>query len=495
MLYMRILLLMAVSLYTSRVVLQVLGVEDYGIYSVVGGVVAMFTILSGSLSAAITRFLAFELGVGNKVRLKSVFSTSVNIQLLMALLLVVVIEIIGIWFLNNKMDVPPHRLQAATWVLHISMLTFIINLISVPYNAAIVAHEKMSAFAYVSLVDAFLRLGVVFLVPLLAGDKLILYALLLLIVSLIVRMIYGIYCSRRFEECKYSLHIDKSLFKEMLTFSGWNFIGSTSAVLRDQGVNIVLNIFCGPVVNAARGIAMQVNTAVYSFSSNFIMAMNPQITKSYATGNHSYLMQLIFRGSRYGFYILWLFALPILLETNQLLSIWLHEVPPYLVNFVRLVLLYSLIESFSMPLITAMLATGNIKWYQIVVGGVQLLNLPISYLLLHLGYPPESTFIVAIVLSVCCFFARLYMLRGMIQLPVRQFFRKVISNAIVVCALSLLIPLALHLSLLPSIWSTIIVLAASPSCLLLVIYAVGLDKEEHRFVNNKIREIRKKPQR
>lgn len=489
MLYVRMLVLMAVSLYTSRVVLQALGVEDYGIYSVVGGVVAMFNILSGSLSAAISRFLAYELGVGNKDRLKRVFATSLNIQIILALLIVVVIEIVGVWFLNNKMEIPPHRLEAATWVLHISMLTFIVNLISIPYNAAIVAHEKMSAFAYVSLIDASLKLGGVYLLTLFAGERLIPYAVMLLLVAFIVRMIYGIYCRRHFEECKFAFYIDKSMFKEMVTFSGWNFIGSSSAVLRDQGVNIVLNLFFGTVVNASRGIAMQVNLAVYSFSSNFIMAMNPQITKSYATGNHSYLLQLLFKGSRYSYYILWLLALPILLETEQLLAIWLHQVPPHLVNFVRLILLYSLVESFSMPLITAMLATGDIKWFQIVVGGTQILNLPLSYLILHLGYPPESTFVVAIALSACCLMARLYMLRGMIELPTRQFIQRVLLNALLVTIVSLPLPLLLYHSLSPSIWRTLIIIASAPSVVLIVLYTLGVEKEERAFINKKGREL------
>ena len=296
-LYIRMLFLMVVSLYTSRVVLNALGVEDFGIYNVVGGVVAMFSMLSGSLSAAITRFITYELGTGNKENLKKIFSSSVTIQIGLAVLIALLAEAVGVWFLNVKMNIPDARMVAANWVFQFSILTFAINLISVPYNASIIAHERMSAFAYISILEAIGKLAIAFLITVSPMDRLIFYSLLMCAVALLVRLVYGYYCKKHFEECTYHFLWDKELLKRMFGFAGWNFIGASSAVLRDQGGNVVINLFCGPVVNAARGIASQVNTAVHGFVSNFMTALNPQITKSYASGNRDYMMTLIFQGA------------------------------------------------------------------------------------------------------------------------------------------------------------------------------------------------------
>ena len=300
-LYFRMLLTMVVSLYTSRVVLGALGVEDYGIYNVVGGVVAMFSMLSGSLSAAISRFITFELGTGNKEKLKRVFSSSVTIQMGLSAIILVLAETVGLWFLNNKMVIPESRMYAANWVFQLSLLTFVINLISIPYNAAIIAHERMSAFAYISIFEAVSKLVVAYCIVISPIDRLILYAIMLTTIAVIIRLIYGSYCKRKFEECTFHFIYDHDLLKQMFGFAGWNFIGASSALLRDQGGNIVINLFCGPAVNAARGIAVQVNTAIHSFVTNFMTALNPQITKSYAGADQKYLMTLLFQGARLSF--------------------------------------------------------------------------------------------------------------------------------------------------------------------------------------------------
>ncbi len=403
MLYMRMLISMAVSLYTSRITLNALGVEDYGIYNVVGGFVGMFSMLSGSLSSAISRFITFELGRGDQKRLNTVFSTSVIIQLVLSLIIVVLVESFGVWFLTHKMVIPADRIFAAKWVLHLSLLSFVFGLISLPYNATIIAHEKMSAFAYLSLLDVFWKLLIAYLLTMTLSDRLILYASLLCGISLVMRLIYGIYCKLNFEECKnFRWVFDQKLFKEMFGFAGWNLIGASSAVLRDQGGNILINTLGGgPVVNAARGIASQVNAAVGGFVSNFMTALNPQITKSYASGDYKYMMTLIFQGARLSFYMLLILSLPIIISTSYILTLWLNIVPEYTVIFVRLVLVFAMCESISNPLITAMLATGNIKNYQIVVGGLQLMNLQLSYVLLKLGFPAYFVLVVAIFISLC----------------------------------------------------------------------------------------------
>lgn len=483
-LYFRMLLTMAVTLYTSRVVLDTLGVEDYGIYNVVGGVVAMFSVISNSLSGAISRFITYELGRGNEERLKTIFSSAVLIQCGMALLICILAEIGGVWFLNNKMNIPIERLDAANWVLQCSILTFMLNLISVPYNAAIIAHEQMRAFAYISILEVTLKLLVAFTLYIVTWDKLQIYAILLFVAALIIRIVYGRYCKRHFEECTFHYAYDNKLLKEMFSFAGWNFIGSASSVLRSQGVNIVLNLFCGPAVNAARGIAFQVNTAVSSFVNNFMTALNPPIIKSYASGDREYMMTLIFKGARYSFYLLLFLSLPIILEADCILSIWLKEVPEHTANFVRLVLIFALSESISGPLITTMLATGKIRNYQIVVGGLQMMNFPISYVLLKIGMFPEITMIVAIVISQCCLVARLYMLRKMVFLPAIKFIRNVYVNIMSVSILSSIVPMIFHQKEI-SIGTSVIVILLSLTCSLFVIFYIGCNKEERIFARNK----------
>ena len=491
-LYFRMLLTMVVSLYTSRVVLGALGVEDYGIYNVVGGVVAMFSMLSGSLSAAISRFITFELGNGNKEKLARVFSSSVTIQFGLCAIVLVLAETVGLWFLNTKMVIPENRLYAANWVYQLSLLTFVINLISIPYNAAIIAHERMTAFAYISIFEAVSKLIVAYCIVISPIDRLILYSIMLATIAIFIRLIYGVYCKKRFEECKYHFIYDHELLKQIFGFSGWNFIGATAVLLRDQGGNIIINLFCGPTVNAARGIAIQINNAINSFVSNFMTALNPQITKSYASGDRQYMMTLLFQGARLSYYILLLLSLPVIVNTHYILQLWLGQVPEHTVLFVQLVLIFGMCESISSPLITAMLATGKIRNYQLVVGGCQMMNLPVSYILLRLGAIPEIVLIVAIAISQLCLATRLYMLRGLIGLKAREFIKKVYINVIVVTILSAVIPFVLASTFEDSIWSFIMLCTVAGSSTLLVEFFVGCTAGERQFVVSKIKAIIKK---
>lgn len=488
-LYGRMLLLMAISLYTSRVILNALGVEDYGIYNIVGGVVAMFSMLSGSLSAAISRFITFELGKGNKENLAKVFSASVTIQLGICAIVILLAETVGLWFLNSKMVIPENRLYAANWVYQLSLVTFVISLVSIPYNAAIIAHERMSAFAYISIFEAVNKLIVAYFIIISPFDKLIFYAIMIAMIAIIIRLIYGVYCKKRFEECTYHFIYDHELLKQMFGFAGWNFIGASSALLRDQGGNIVINLFCGPAVNAARGIAFQVNTAVHSFVTNFMTALNPQITKSYASGDYQYMMTLIFQGARLSYYILLLLSLPVIVNTHYILHIWLGQVPEHTVLFVQLVLIFGMCESISSPLITAMLATGKIRNYQLVVGGFQMLNLPVSYILLRFGAIPETVLIVAIVISQLCLVSRLYMLRGLIGLKARDFIKKVYANVIEVTILSVIVPFLLAIVLNNDFLNFIVLSIITVVSTLLVVFYVGCTMEERQFVVSKVKMI------
>lgn len=491
MLYMRMLLLMAISLYTSRVVLHALGVVDYGIYNVVGGFVAMFSVVSHSVSSSISRFLTFELGRKNEARLNEVFSAAITIQLLITAIIVLLAETVGLWFLANKMVIPPERMSAAYWVFHLSVATFALTLATMPYRAVIIAHERMSAFAYITIADGVMKFVIAFAIQKSPIDRLVYYAVLMALVTILLRAIYGWYCRRHFPECEYRLSRDKKLMGEMFSFAGWNYIGATAAVLRDQGGNVIINLFAGPAVNAARGVSMSVNRAVRAFVSNFMTALNPQITKSYASGDHAYMMQLLYQGARLSFYMLLLLSLPILLNTHYVLDLWLKRVPDHSVLFTQLVLVFSMSESISNPLITAQLATGRIRNYQLVVGGLQMVNLPVSYFLLRMGCIPETVMMVAIVMSQVCFLARVYMLRGMIHLKMGEYMRKVYLNVVVVTLLSLVLPLLVNHLLPHEGWVRFLVVTAV--CLLstfAVVFYVGCTAGERTFVVNKLKSIR-----
>lgn len=491
-LYVRMLLNILVTLYTSRVVLNALGVEDFGIYNVIGGVVAMFSVISGSLSSAISRFITFELGKKNQNNLEKIFSSAITILIILSIILIFIGETIGIWFLNNKMNIPENRIEAANWVFQFSLFTFIINLISVPYNASIIAHEKMSAFAYISIIESVGKLIVAYFIIISPTDKLIFYAILMCLVAIIIRFIYGIYCKRHFKECTYHFYWDKQLLRQMFNFAGWNFIGSSSAILRDQGGNIVINLFCGPTINAARGIAFQVNAAVQGFVTNFMTALNPQITKSYASENHQYMMTLIFQGARLSFYLLLFISLPVLINTHYILKLWLNIVPEHTVLFVQLSLIFAMSECISQPLITAQLATGRIRNYQIIVGGLQMLNLPLAYLLLRLNFFPEIIMIVAIIISQGCLASRLYMLKHMISISIHQYLNKVYINVIKVGFSSIAIPLILSFFIPESFTRLILTSFAAIISITTSIYFIGCKKEERLFIHSKFRAIKNK---
>ncbi len=482
MLYVRMLFLLLVGFYTSRVVLDSLGENDYGIYTVVGGVVAMFTMISGALNSAVSRYITFEMGKGKDAQLGKVFSTSVTIQLILSFLVVIITEPVGIWFIRNEMTIEPERIPAAIWVLQFSLLSFVINLMSVPQMASITAHEKMSAYAYIGILDGLLRLGVALLILHSPVDRLIWYSALMALAVLIVRMAYGIYCRVNFPECRFRPVFDKTLVKEMFSFAGWNFIGVTSGVLREQGGNILVNLFFGTAMNAARGVAVQLNGAVQGFVTNFMTAVNPQITKSYASGERDYMLALVRKSSAMSYFLLFVIALPMLFNTEYLLEIWLKDVPAHSASFVRLFLIFALSESLSSPLITAQLATGDIRNYQIIVGGIQLLNIPISYFLLKAGAPAEATVAVSIALSQIGLAARLILLKRMIGISPKDFFAKVYLKVLAVTAAAVVFPLLLHGSLSDDFEGFCISVVICVCSAALSVLFVGCSRSERREI-------------
>lgn len=489
-LYIRMIFMMTVTLYTSRVILNTLGVNDYGIYNVVGGFVAMFAVLSGSLSSAISRFITFELGKGNIQRLKTVFSTGVNIQVGMSIIIIFIAEGLGIWFLNTKMNIPDVRMPAANWVFQCAILTFVINLLSVPYNAAIIAHEKMSAFAYIGILEVILKLGVVFLLLVSPFDRLVSYAVLLVFVGFLIRIIYGVYCKKHFEECTYHFVLDKGYFKEMTGFAGWNFLGNCAWLLNTQGVNILMNLYFGVAVNAARGVATQVDSALRQFVNNFTTAVNPQITKSYAQGDLNYMHKLMVKSSKFSAFLMLFFAIPTILEGQTILTIWLKTVPAHSVAFVSWVAISMFAEPvFSNSYVTAMLATGKIKKYQIVITTTGCLVFPISWLAFELGFAPESSYLIYFLVYAMLLFVRLYLLREMVKIPISMFFKDVLAKVLPVMAISFFVPALISFSMHAGWLRLILVCAVSTLTVAISSYRLGLSTGERQFVLEKVNSI------
>ena len=484
-LYFRMFLTMGVSLYTSRIVLNTLGVEDFGIYNVVGGVVIMFSFLNSSMSSATQRFLSFELGKGDYAQLKKVFSMSVNIHAVIAIAIFILAETIGLWFLNTKLNISEGRMEAANWVYQFSVLSFMLTVMGVPYNATIIAHERMNVYAWVSIIEVVLKLAIVFALVWFGVDKLKLYAVLVLGVTIVTWTIYRFYCKQHFAESKYRFAWDRSLFKTLMNYAGWNLFGNIASVAYNQGINIMLNIFFGPVINASRGIAYQVNGAVSGFVSNFQMSMNPQIVKSYAANDIKYMHQIIFQGAKYSFFLLFILSLPILLETEIILKTWLKIVPEYTVIFTRLAIINVLIDCVSGPLMTAAQASGRIKKYQAIVGGLLLLILPVSYLLLKLGFPPQSTLYVSISISVIALFARLFIISPLVNLSILTFVRSVIFRVLLVAGVAVLFPLIVKQSIGNEFIQFFVVCISSVLSVVLSIYWLGLRVEEQLFMKNK----------
>lgn len=480
---------MGVSLYTSRVVLNTLGVEDFGIYNVVGGFVTMFAFLNGAMASATQRFLTFEIGRNDDEQLSKVFSMSVNIHFIIAFVVLVLAETIGLWFVNTQLIIPPERMVAAQWVYQFSIFAMMLSIISVPYNAIIIAHERMNVFAWVSIAEVTLRLIVVFMLLWFEFDKLKLYAVLIFCVSLIIPLIYGTYCRIYFKESKFRRFWDKPLFSTLMSYAGWNLWGNAASVIMGQGVNILINIFFGPVVNAARAIAYQVNGAIQQFTSNFQMAINPQIIKSYASNDLKYMHQLVFQGAKYSFFLLFIMSLPIFLETEIILRIWLKTVPEYSVIFTRLIIVNILIDSISGPLMTAAQASGKIKLYQSVVGLLLLLNLPISYLFLKLSFSPEITLYVGICISFIALYARLKIISSLISLSIIEYINAVVLRIIPVVFIALILPALVYSTLDKGFLRLMVTVMTSIVSVLITIYYIGLSKIEQQFTIGKVKQL------
>ena len=488
MLYFRMMITMAVSLYTSRIVLITLGVEDFGIYNVVGGFVTMFGFLNSAMASATQRFLSFEIGRNDWKQLQNVFSMSINIHFIIAFVILLFAETIGVWFLNTQLTIPPERMVAARWVYQFSILALMVNMVSVPYNAIIIAHERMNVFAWVSIAEVSLKLLIVFMLQWFGFDKLKLYAVLMFAVSLIIRLIYGIYCNQKFKESKFYYYWNKPLFNTLTSYAVWNLWGNIAFVIMGQGVNILLNIFFGPLVNAARGIAFQINSAVNSFVHNFQMAMNPQIIKSFASDDLKYMHQLIYQGSKFSFFLLFTLSLPIFLEVEIILRLWLKIVPEYTIIFTRLMIINVLIDCISGPLMTAAQATGKIRVYQGVVGGLLILNLPVSYLFLRLGFGPEITLLVSIGISLFALLTRLKIISPLIKMKIADYLKSVGLRIIPVVIIAIILPSLAYLFLSEGFYRLLVIGILAVISAGSTIYFFGLGHAERVFVSIKAKQ-------
>jgi len=486
-LYFRMALMMCINLYTSRIVLLTLGVEDYGIFNVVGGVIVMFSFLNESMTASTQRFLSFELGAGNKERLHEVFITSLHIHILISLIVIVLGETVGLWFVLEKMVIPPERMVAAQWCYQLSIFIAVLTVLNYPYQSAIITHERMSSFAYIAILDAVLKLLLVYLLLVFDYDRLILYAILYAAEKFIIRMVYNIYCIRNFEECRYKWLFHKHTFKEMASFAGWSMWGNLAYVCYTEGLNMLLNLFFGPIVNAARGVAVQAQGAIFQVANNFQMAMNPQITKTYASGQLKETHNLIYRSSRLTFCLMLTICLPLIAETPIVLDIWLKEVPEESVTFLRILLVITMIQMFYAPLITAVAATGKIKKYETTVSALMLTIIPIAYVVLRMGGLPQSVFIVYLCIVILAYATILYIVLPMIHLKLADYLINTVKPCGIMFVLSLIIPVAMKMvlpaGLLPSL--TIIALTVISTSILSL--TIGLDEEMRKLIFGRLK--------
>lgn len=478
---------MLISLITSRVTLQTLGVVNYGISDAVGGVISMFGVVSGSLSNSISRFITFELGHGDINKLKRIFSTAINIQLAIGLVIVILGETIGVWFLNTQMNIPAERMTAANWVLQFSIWSFFIGLTQTPYGACLVAHEKMSVFAWFSITDSCLRLVVVYLLYISPYDKLITIAFLGFVVSLGMRIAQRIYCMRTFEECHYQFVFDKGLLKEMTGFAGWSFLTNTAWIFNTQGVNILINIFFGVTFNAARGVANSIQGYVTKFYGDFMTAMNPQITKSYAAGEVNEMNMLVCRGARFSYFLMFTISLPFMFEAYQVLYLWLGLVPDHTITFFRLSMIAALITLLGQTGVTACMATGRIKWYTIIITSVGFLVFPLTWIAFKLGMPVEATYIIYITVYATLDIIRLFIMRHLWGFPIMMYVRETFIPVVLVTASAIFVPWIMYTEIPDSILKSLAVIAASVICAASSVMLVGLKRHERQMIIGKVR--------
>ncbi len=486
-LYFRMLVLMFIGLFTARVVLNSLGIEDKGVYESVGGFVAMMSIITNSLSTAISRFLTVEIGREDSERLKKVFSTALSIMIFVAIVVVAIAEPLGLWYIGNVMQLPDGRTDAALILFQFSLATFVINLVSVPYNATIIAHEKMTAFAVIGVVEGVLKLGVALLLSVSPLDKLLTYGALMCCVALVARLLYALYCRRFFFESRTLPGFERGLFRAMFGFAGWSGLSNAVYLVNTQGVTLLVNYFFGVVFNTMRGIAMNVETMVKQFVTNVLTAMNPQITKSYVRGDTTYAFTIACKGSKYAFLIIFILGSPFLFEAEILLRLWLGDiVPEGTALFSRLAIVGMCLDIMMSPFSTIIQASGNIRKFYITVSSVMLLIFPLTWILFRLGAPAYSCYIVFIGIYLVTDIVKLLILRRQTGFPLKMFAVEVLAKVLPVAALALAVTFPVWRIMDAGVWRLLAVLAVGTLTTLLGTYAFALSRGERSYVNSKL---------
>lgn len=493
-LYFRMFLTLVVGLYASRVVLNVLGISDYGVYNVVGGLVNSLAFLNVGMMGATQRFISFELGKNETSRFYVVFSTSVITHVIIALIIVILLESFGVWFLNYKMIIEADRMYAANWVLQFSIFTFVLSVLTVPFNSSIIAHEHMNVYAYISIAEAVLKLLIVICLLYLPVDHLILYSFLLMCVQLLISMSYIIYARKHFPECHFRYYIDKVLLKQMFSFAGWGMIGNTGFTLKDQGSNIIMNLFLGTTVNAARGIATTVNNIILSFASNVSMAMNPQITKSYAAGNIEDSLKIVYSGARLTFFLMSLIAIPFLINSDYILHLWLGIVPEYTNEFVFIILIGSLFYTTAQTVASEIHATGNVKWLQISLAVILLSELPVAYFILRSGGSPVAALLPSLITIPLSVLARSIILKKYVSLfSLRKYLLGCVGRCIAVFIICISACYYLRsLFVDDTIWTVLITTSLSLVINGTLIFCLGITKQERCLIIDRISHIVKR---
>lgn len=483
-LYFRMLLIMLVTLYTSRVVLQVLGIEDFGIYNVVGGFVSMLSFLNTSVANGFQRFFNLELGKERFDNVKRLFSVSLFIQIIISFFILILAETIGLWFLNVKMNIEPDRIVAANWVYQCSVLMLVVMMFRAPYDAIIIAYEKMSFYAYTSICEVICRLLLVYFLAIMPYDSLKSYGVLMLVVTIVIFICYVFFVNNKFKSVSLKPVFDMKLMKQMLGFSGWNLLGSLAHLMKSQGVNVLLNIFFGPAVNAARGISYQIQSGISMFVSNFQLAARPQMIKSYAVENLTNLMVLFYRISKFSFFLLWLLSLPLLLKMDFVLRLWLGtNIPSLSSKFAILALLISLVESFATPITTIVHATGRMRRFQIICSCIILCIVPVSYFVLNQNFLPESVMYVSLIIAILVHGVRMILLKGLIEFSIKRYIVKVLYPCIGIVIISLIFAFGINYYSGEIVFSVFQMVFTSLFTLALI-YLIGLDRNEKRFVKN-----------
>ena len=485
-LYVRTFVIMLVTLYTSRVVLRTLGETDFGIYNIVGSLVVLFSFLNTAMSSATLRFLNYELGRNNICGVKQIFSMSLTTYITMVLIIVLFSETVGLYLLYTKLNVPQDRFNAALWVYHFSVLSCCVSVLRIPYNAVIIAYEKMSFYAYISIIEAILKLLVVYLLLVVKHDKLILYSILMFIVLLLINVIYKCFCNRKFVVTHYKLFWDFRLYKELIGFSGWSMLGSIANVGANQGINLVLNIFCGILVNTAMGITHQVHVAVNTFIANFQTAFVPQIIKSYAEGNTSYFLSLIFNASKYSYFLVFLIGFPLILCCKEILEFWLGSVPEYAVEFTQLIVVFCIIDAIAGPLWNSVQATGKIRNYQIFISILIFMNVPMAFFLLSLDFSPVSVMLLKVILNLMTLLFRVLYLRHLIDFSITKYFKEVIMKILFVTFCIIPIPVCFKIMGGGSTYHVIMTVMLAELVSILAIYNIGLTGEEKKILSAKL---------